>query len=363
MRMRRNLFAILIGFSAVLLLLALFETTSPKVQAVQPVYGGIISQKYVNTSQVLGVELTWLGFSAQTVVVNVRYQLQCENGNVIAFPGNQAFFNATAAFTAGFGQFGGTGLYFPCNGWLQWSLVLVTTPLHLPAGYLELQLEILDTMPNGWSPAIPGGTQLIGQAFLNNIIEDVLFSGSLTSNYAISWPSASGYPMTNPSYETGAWINLAISNPAAGSNWQQGLGLNGQQYGVYNVTYTLATNATAGNRFACVEFLTGGISGTVVGGPYCSPYAQQPSQTVTYNFSAGTGWATNCSFIGSTQTAVKCPVIVVPLPAVWSDTSDINNFAIDAFVSSEVSAQTNGLQAGDIETGITIHMNVKHQSD
>jgi hypothetical protein len=345
---------------------------SSALWAQEPRYGGIISNHPVKSSQVLGIELTWLGMrAAGNTLIVVRYQETCDNGTVITFPDPRSGFlvNDTQTNNAAF-LFGGTGMFFPCNGWLNWASMLVLSPNTITPGELMAQLEIHNSMPIGWNVAAPvgngtgTGTTVI-QSILTGTIEEVLYSCSIVSGYVTSWPSATGCSGNPAATDPGTVQNINVANPAAATNWQLGTGpINGQnQVSIINITYTLTTSATAGNRFACVQFMTGGVSGTIVGGPFCATYAQQPSQVVTYNFAAGIGGLTNCSFIGPTQTAVKCPSVPVPLPLYWEANGLLDNFAIDSFVASEVSATTNGFQAGDQLSGINIRVRVKHAND
>lgn len=358
-------------------MLGLLLNAVPSIHAQEPRYGGIVSNHPITTSEVLGIEETWLGLRSGvgTTSILVRYQVSCDNGNGQAGASKSGSFIAsnTSTNNATF-SFAGTGQFFPCNGWLNWASAVIYNPNTITPGELMIQLEIHNALPIGWNVAAPAAngatTTSVVQSILTGTIEEVLFSGSMVSGYVASWPSAGGYG-TNPTMtDLGTVQNINVANPAAGANWTCGAGGNAScvvlsnqnQVQVINITYTLATSAAAGNRFACIYFRTGGVAGTVVG-TFCSPYAQQPSTTVTYSFAAGVGWATNCTFLGGTQTAVKCPFVAVPLPAIWEANGQLDNFAITSFVSSEVSSTTSSLDVADTLTNINIRARVKHAND
>ena len=357
-----------------------WEPKTLTLKAQQPQYGGIISNHPVTTKQSLGLELTWLGLRATGVTdVLVRYQVSCDNGNNSTTPVAGSFIAVDSQTnTATFG-FSGTAQFFPCNGWLNWASMLVYAPNTITPGELMAQLEIHNAMPIGWNVAAPAAngatTTATVQSILTGTIEEVLYSCSIVSGYVTSWPSAVGCSGNPRAYDPGSIQNLAVSNPAAATNWQAGgaYPYNGNEnIQIVNVSYTVTTSATAGTRgFACLIFMTGGVSGTVVGGPFCSTYQQAVSQTVTYNFAAAIGGLTNCSLLGATQTAVQCASVPVPLPQFWEANGAVDNFAIGscftlgnvAITNGNSVGCSNGFVTGDQISAINIRARIWHAND
>lgn len=295
------------------------------VKAVQPIYGGVLSSYPVTTGDVLWFQNTCQISTVATFIVNYK-MIKESDGQIFqdqVAPGS-------ATFNPGAGAGFGTAL--PYSGWLVSAETIISAGT-VPVGNCYGQLMILNAMPAGGNRAsavgVPAGS-----------ITHVLFGNCINSFFAYSWPGSGGAAL--PTSCAPLNQDLAVSNPAAGANFLQAIG-NGQRARIVNIQYKLVTSATAGNRFACVNFLTGGTGGTVIG-QQCAPYAQQPSSTVVYNFSSATGWATNCSFLGGTQTAVQCPDITVPMAQYW-ESGGQETFAINSAVLTELGA--NGLAAGD----------------
>lgn len=349
-------------------LIAFLLLCASPLMAQQPQYGGIISNHPVTTKQVLGIELTWLGLrNAGTTTVVVRFQETCDNGTVIAYPNPLANFQANDAQTSLVAQtaFSGTGVYFPCNGWLNWAGWIITSGTMTP-GELTVQLQIMNQLPSGWNIAQPPPTgSATVQIGISNTIEEALCSGEGVLGYPVTWPSCQPY-MTQPRMGSGSIQNIAVAQPASATNWAVGGAYpwNGNvNIQIVNITFSLTTSATAGNRYVCVQFLTGGLAGTVVGGPFCSVYAQPASTTVTYNFSSGIGGNTNCSLIGGTQTATKCASLPVPLPLYWEANGAVDNISVASIVLNDAATPANGFQTGDQLSAANLRVRVWHAND
>ncbi len=312
-----------------------------RVRADQPIYGGVLSPLYVTQSDVIWWQTTAIP-AISALQLNWAYRIKCiGDGRTISDSGLTATFTSTSG--SGFGK------TFPCEGWLIYASVEINAPGTVAAGNAYLQILLLNQMP-------PGGSITSQVNILGSVISYALLGVEANSFYIYSWP---GTGLQTPASGPGLNQVLTVGNPASATNFQQALATT-IRHRIVNIQYTLVTSATAGNRFACVNFLTGGVSGTIVGRA-CSPYAQQPSQTVIYDFANATGWATNCSFIGGTQTAVQCPQITVPMAQYWETTAAFESFAINSAVLTELGA--NGLQVSDQISSISIRETIWQETD
>lgn len=343
----RKLKSLTLGVLLSLLAVGVLEIGTPhRAHAVQTIYGGIPSPRYVTTSEVIWWQATSVPnvTSAQFIWT---YALQCNNGNVN--PAGSPYFTDTGSITYNTTTGSGFGKFFPCEGWLIYATVELNNPGSVAVGQLYEQILILNTMPPGGS--ISTSINVAGAA-----IEQCLLGVNLNSFYTYSYPATGCQPPTNA---PGLNQSLSIGNPAAGANFQQALAAT-VRHRIINLQFTLTTSATAQNRFACINFLTGGVAGTIVGRA-CSPYAQIASTTVIYNFGNATGWATNCSLMGATQTAVQCPAITVPMAQYWESTAAFESFAINSAVLTETGA--NGLAVGDQISSISVREQIWNETD
>lgn len=346
-----------VSFALALLVVAvplvLFETVhAPVAHGVQPIFGEFCAGIYVNTTMYLRYQAT----SATGITDNalIHYAIKRSSDGQIF----------RDAFQAGGGNAGGGGIRIPYEGCLlPHELTMYTTATGsgaLGGSDTYAQLMMTNFPLSATSTGRGQGNQNIPNTS-NAYITAVLLGICANNFYTYTWPDT---PVASPEACLPSALNIAPSNPAAGANSLNALP-NGNRYRVINVRYTLATSATAGNRFACVQFLSGGTGGTIIGAA-CAPYAQQASQTVTYEFAAGVGWATNCNQLGTTQTALLCAEVMVPLPSYWEtvaaqETSTGATFSVNTAVLA--SANTSGLLAGDQISGVVIRTMVWNAND
>lgn len=299
-------------------------------RAQQPVYGGVFSPVYVTTKETFYVQGTSENSLANISCAStiVSYRMKLTDGLIFQ-----------DQFTISTGSANGSGVLFPYEGWLLSATVGCVSP---SVSGLYIQIMILNTPVTGMSRGTQGAP-----GFPNsNIIEQVLFAGCISSFYTYSWPSAQATPPTACAAQN---ASRAVTNPAAGAQFTQAL----EQFGrerIINIRFTVTTSAVAASRDVCVNFLKGGVAGTVVGSA-CSPFFQVASQTVTYNFMAGIGATPNCSLIGATQTAIACSEVEVPLPTYWESVTSMET-SIGAPFS--INSNVKSIDVGDTITAISI---------
>lgn len=309
----------------------------------ETIYGGVQAQSYVTTNDVFWIQGT--DAVAQTVAIDWTYSLQCKNG--LTTPGLPYLLvsgQTTVIFAVGTGQ--GFGNYFACNGYLIQTTFGVSTNA-TPSGALYLQTLKMTQIQCPAGIVSPGVSTVGSTCNLQNQtqIQQRYLCQIANSFYTFTYP---GDGCVSPTSGLGMPNVVNIPQPASATNFVcQTTGTcilaSFFRHQLINVQYTLVTSATAGNRFACINLSNS--SGGAVKYQFCSPYAQQASQTVTYEFSTAVGWATNCSFLGATQTAVQCNTVVIPVPnnLFWSSTF--------GFVDTVASAVLNGSGANGFQTG------------
>jgi hypothetical protein len=334
-----NLMRKILATAVCLLLMFLCIPVQPPIPAQENLYGGVQSRRYVTTNEVIWFQST--AFPTTAIQVVWGYGVQCKNGTTT--PGFPYFYDhGTQSVNAGSGS--GFGKFFPCNGYLTFATVEINT-IGVGTGVLYQQILIMNQMPGG-------GGMIAGSGIQDpKNIEHCLLGVNTSAFFTYSWPEVGCYsPSSGPGFNN----TVTVTNPAAGSNFSS-VQSTLVRTRIINIQYTLTTSAAAGNRFACVNFVIA-VAGTI--GQACSPYAQQPSQTVTYEFGAGIGWATNCSFLGATQTAVLCADVMVPLPSWWETTAaaELPNPGFTISSAILASSGVSGIQAADQISGIALRV-------
>lgn len=347
----RKLTSILCALALISSLFIIDGTRAPSAFAVQPIFGEFCAGMYVNTTMYLRYQGTSATGLTENVIVHYAIK-RSSDGQIFR-----------DAFQTSGGNAGGGGIRIPYEGCLlPHELTMFITGSNGNLGGSDTYSQILITnAPLGAAQNGRGqGSQLIPNA--NNAFVNAVLMGVCANNfYTYTWPDTGVF---SPESCPPSALNFSPSNPAAGANATQAL-TNGNRYRIINIRYTLATNGVVGNRFACVQFLSGGVAGTVIGAS-CSPYAQQANQTVTYEFAAGVGMATNCSSLGTAQAALLCAELMVPLPSYWEtvaaqETGTSLTFSVNTAVLS--AANTSGLQTGDQISSVTIRTMVWNSND
>lgn len=319
---------------------SLVDMVSPRVaRAVQPIFGESCPTIYVTTSD-------WLDFQGTGVASNINVMVNYRIKRAVDGKIFQDGFEVNA------GSANGNGIRIPYDGCLITASAMIRQPGTIGGANFYGQLILLNGPLTGMGRATNNGasTAVSIPVANQNLLQAILFGGCMGSFYMYTYPTSG---VSNPESCQGNPQSISIANPASVTNWQQALFI-GWRHRIINIQYTLATSVTAGNRFACVQFLTGGVSGTVVG-QACSNNPQQASQTVTYEFAAGIGSSPNCSLLGATQTPVQCAVVMVALPAYWETVSAADTFAINSAVTAgNGGSATSGFQTGDQISSISI---------
>jgi hypothetical protein len=390
MNMKKRLLFVLWSFFCCLLIATFITLWSPLnlrvARAVQTIYGGVYGWKYVTPQEALWLEVTPIGIGpTSNANFVVTYKMKCIDGrtsvvNASPSTGNQ---NPTPGFTPGSGMlidqfsfqisagagsnFNGFGKNFPCEGWLM-SAAMSHDGTTLVRGVVYLQLQIMTALP-GVATNVLTSTSATGQPTqFNGYIESLLVCGNVPSAYAYSWPEdncadpAPGYQLNFDI--PGGWSEPGSSLPAPGAaaNWTYSPNA-AIRNRIINITQTVATSATAGARYVGIVLVSGGV---IVAGPFDS-YPQQASQTVTYNYSSGTGSSGTCSSLGSAQASVLCDTVQIGLPTYLEFVSALDGVTVQSCVRSgnvanTVANCTSGFQTGDQISNIHVRVQLTHET-